>query len=372
MSAMRMKTTLSTLVIFLAGQATAQAPPDTDWSGIVPKLSFILDVAGAYYTSDPHEGGEHDPEGTGFTLQQLEMHATSRVDRIFKLDLNVVFGHGGVEIEEAVASTLDLPGGLQFRLGQFLTRFGRLNATHPHTLAFADQSLLRSHFFGGEGSLGLGGEASWVPGLPWHLELVASINNATGECCARRFYGDAEQEIDGLEDFLYTVAIKQGFELHDDWSLRFGLSGQFGPNATAEGNRTEIYGADLELRFSPYEAALQTLALRAEGMFRTGQVQGGRDQDFGVHVEVVTDLTLQWQVGGRYEYLSGLLDAPETSVEDAERHRASLQLTYSPSHFSRIRLQGNHDRSSFAGTDPIWAGILSVEFAIGAHRAHAF
>ena len=54
------------------------------------------------------------------------------VDPYFRFDSNLVFSQFGVEIEEAYATTLDLPANLQVRAGQFLTRFGRINATHPH------------------------------------------------------------------------------------------------------------------------------------------------------------------------------------------------------------------------------------------------
>lgn len=356
-----------------ATTALQPAPSKSVWAGLIPQMSFILDVAGAYYTSEPHDGGGHDPSGTGFTFQQLELHARSNVDHVFSLDINMVFSPFGVEVEEAVASTLGLPGGLQFRLGQFLTRFGRMNPTHPHAWAFVDQSLLRTTFFGSEGSRGLGGEASWLTGLPWYVELSAAMTEAGGECCARSFYGGADVEIDGVEDFLYTLALKQFFDLNDDWSLSFGLSAQFGPNASGRDSRTEIYGADLYLRFRPVAStARRAVSLAVESMFRTQQVPNDVRQDIGVHAELVADLTQQWQIGGRYEYLSGILDAPSTSVDDSERHRGSLQVTYFPSHFSRLRLQGNHDRSAAPGVDAIWAGILSVEFTIGAHGGHAF
>ena len=46
-------------------------------------------------------------------------------------------------------------------------------------------------------------------------------------------------------------------------------------------------------------------------------------------------------------------------------------LTFWPSEFSRLRLQGSSDIPGWR-PDPIWAVFLASEFAIGAHGAHKF
>lgn len=102
-------------------------------------LSFILDVAAAAFTSkEPLQLGGHDPTGNGFNFQQLEMSVNTAVDPYFRFNSNIVFSQFGVEVEEAYATTSDLPANLQVRVGQFLTRYGRLNPTHPHTWDFVD------------------------------------------------------------------------------------------------------------------------------------------------------------------------------------------------------------------------------------------
>ena len=115
-----------------------------------PDISFITDVAAAYFSADdPLMGGGHDPTKTGFNLQQLELYVSGAVDPYFRFDANLVFSQFGVEIEEVYATTLALPWNLQLRAGQFLTRFGRINNSHPHTWNFVDQMLVMGKFFGG-------------------------------------------------------------------------------------------------------------------------------------------------------------------------------------------------------------------------------
>jgi hypothetical protein len=196
-------------------------------------LSFVLDVALAAFTSkEPLQGGDHDPTSNGFTFQQLEMSVRSVVDPYLRFDSNIVFRPDGVEIEEAYVTTLDLPANLQVRAGQFLTRFGRLNNTHPHAWDFVDQPFAFSRVFGGEGNRGLGLEASWLTPLPWYAELVGSVTDARGEGTARSFLGGSADRIASPLDFQFTGALKQFFPLSDDLSLMWGLSSATGPNAT--------------------------------------------------------------------------------------------------------------------------------------------
>lgn len=341
--------------------------------GLIPDISLVLDVAGAYFSEDPLQLGAHDPRRTGVTLQQLELNVTSSVDHIFKMEANIVFAEFGVEIEEAYATSLGIPWGFQVRAGLFLTRFGRMNPTHPHSWSFVDQPLVNGKLFGGEGSRALGGELSWLAPLPWFLELSASLSEAAGDCCARSFYGAEDLGVDGASDLLYTVNLKQFFPIGDDWSIYWGLSGQFGPNPTGKDNRTEIYGSDLYVRYRPVDSPNRfALSLTVEGMFRSRQVPGDVLQDWGMYTMLVSTLTREWELGARYGYVSGVSDDPLDPGQDEPRHRASLQVTYYPSHFSRLRLQGSYDRPEWDGGKDIWAAILALEFTIGAHGDHAF
>jgi hypothetical protein len=130
-----------------SGGAPASAPDSggaesSGSSGVYsfnPDLSFIFDMAAAAFSDEDHlQTGGHDPTRTGFNLQQLELAVGAAVDPYFRFDSNIVLTLEEIEIEEAYGTTLDLPGGLQARLGQFLTRFGRLNPTHPHTWCGSD------------------------------------------------------------------------------------------------------------------------------------------------------------------------------------------------------------------------------------------
>ena len=343
-----------------------------------PDLSLILDIALAGFSDEePPVTGGHDPQASGFSLQALELAASASVDPYFRFNANLVFSPEGVEVEEVYATTLALPWNLQLRAGQLLTRFGRINATHLHSWVFSDQVLVLGKFFGGDGNRGLGAELSLLMPLPWHVELIATATNAAGEGTARSFLGGSDLGVKGPGDLQYTVAVKQFFALGDNWSLAWGLSGAFGPNATERGNRTEIYGTDLYLKYRPITHGSYTVvSLDAEWMFRRRQVARhrlGPDDvlgDHGFYAYLFWRFARRWGIAGRYEYVSGVEEDPLDPEWTSLRQRASGNITFWPTEFSRVRLQYDYDRPAWR--DPVHALFLAMEIAVGAHGAHAF
>lgn len=352
--------------------AATPAPAGASATTVSMDIAFILDVAGAWFSEESLQVGAHDPRVTGFNFQQLEMSLGASVDPYFRFDANLVFAPFGVEVEEAYASTLALPGNLKLRAGQFLTRMGRLNATHPHSWSFLDQPIVNGKFFGGEGSRGLGVELSWLTPLPWYVDVIGAATMADGECCARSFYGGDNLGVDSPEDLLYTARVEQFFPLGESLSLLWGLSAQFGPNASGQQNRSEIYGSDLYLRYRPLASTSRTtVSLQLEGLFRSRQVPDDVLQDAGGRAELVWGITPRWETGARYEFTSGVEDDPLDPDWTSERQRIAVQGTFYPSHFSRLRLQPSIDLPAWRD-DPIYAVMLGLEVLVGAHGAHAF
>lgn len=338
-----------------------------------PDLSLILDVAAAGFRGQPRQLGAHDPSRTGFNLQQLELSASSSVDPYFTFEANIVFAQFGVEVEEAFARTSALPWNLQARAGQFLTPFGRLNPTHPHSWMMLDQALVNAKFFGAEGSRGLGAQAGWLAPLPWFLELSAAVTMADGACCARSFWGAQSPGVSRPRDLLLTTRLEQFFALTDALSLLAGASAQFGPNPTGARNRTEIYGGDLYLRFRPLQnnPNRRALSVQVEAMQRRRQVPGDVLVDQGFYAHILAELSALYEVGARYERVSGMPDDPLDPEWTGARQRLSLQGTYRPSHFSRLRLQGMWDRVAWDDVDTFGL-MLGLEVLVGPHGAHDF
>jgi hypothetical protein len=379
---------LSDIEAALAADEAAEAgTPAPAGAGSAPgtpmnlDIALVLDVAAAYFSeSDPLQSGAHDPVKNGFNLQQLELSLGSVVDPYFRVDANLVFSLFGVELEEAYGTTLDLPFGLQARAGQFLTRFGRINASHPHAWNFVDQPFAIGRVFGAEASRGLGLELSYLAPLPWYAEFVVSSTDAAGEGTARSFFGANDLGVKSPSDLLYVAALKQFFPLlSDDWSLFFGLSGAFGPNSSGRDNRTDVFGSDLYLKFRPITCQSPVVvALTSEWLYRRRQVPDAVLADVSSYSELFYRFVERWAVAARYEYGSPSYSASgDPSVVDPvdpnftqDRHRVAANVTFYPTEFSRIRLQGSRDVPGWRPA--VWASFLALELVAGAHGAHAF
>jgi len=169
-----------------------------------------------------------------------------------------------------------------------------------------------------------------------------------------------------------TGALKQGGDLSPDVSLLGGVSVQTGPNATGNGNRTAIVGADLTLRYKPTESARRAaLTWQSEAALRARQVPDDNLRDVAVYSQLVWSINQRWEAGARYELVGGVDDDPLDPEWADARTRVSAQATFYPSHFSRIRLQTKYDLPAPSAT-PIYGVMLATEFMIGAHGAHAY
>lgn len=346
-----------------AETARAAATPSAAVQSMNPDVGLVLDVALGAFSDDPLQVGEHDPDENGFKLQQLEMVLGSNIDPFFRLDAFLVFSVEGVEVEEAFATTLELPGNLQMRAGKFFTRFGRQNPTHPHAWSFVDKPLVLGKFFGPEASGGPGLEASWLAPLPWYVELVASSNQPESE-------EEDGAGPEGAGDLMYTAALKQFFPFGASWSLSWGLSGNTAP--IGGDGRVLVGGTDVYLRWRPVDSAeREAISIQIEALWRRLDVSGPESTDWGGYGQLVWDANAAWQMGARYERVTGVDGDPTNPDWTDSRQRASLQTTYRPSHFSRIRVQGNYDRPEWRA-EPIWAGLLQLEVVAGVHGAHSF
>lgn len=365
-----------------AGEKPPQIPEETRKAtgpalAIQPELSILGGLALAAFSEDEnHQTGAHDPSENGFNLLGLELAFGAAVDPYLRFDGNLVFSLFGVELEEAYATTLDLPFRLQARFGQMLTRFGRINASHPHSWDFVDQPFAIGRVFGAEGSRGLGVEVSYLTPLPWYVELVLSVTEAAGEANARSFFGAEDLGVKSPLDLLYTGAIKQFFPLSEDWSLLLGLSGAFGPNSTGRDNRTDVYGADLFLKYRPVGRATSSYAaLQSEWLYRRRQVPEDVLSDFSGYTQVVYRFTERWSAAVRYELGSRTRGQGDRVVDpldpewDRARTRIAANITHHPTEFSRFRLQGSRDAGF---EDPVWALFCTADVMIGAHGAHEF
>ncbi|HEY0705599.1 MAG TPA: zinc-regulated TonB-dependent outer membrane receptor, partial [Polyangia bacterium] len=231
----------------------------------------------------------------------------------------------------------------------------------------------------GEGNRGAGAEISYLTPLPWYVELIASATDAAGAATARSFWGEQDLGVSGPRDLQYTLALRQFFPLSDDLSLLWGVSSAFGPNPTGHHNRSEVFGTDLYLKYRPLASReFMTIALQAEGLLRRRQIPGDALSDGGGYAQALFRFARRWSVAGRYESGTPVRNRAGAVANDyldplwnGHRHRTTTALTFSPTEFSRLRLQASRDATS-APEPAIWSGMLALEVLAGHHGAHPF
>jgi len=370
------------------------------WAQTKPLQRFNPDIslnglfAAGYFSEPEHlQFGAHDPNERGFTLQNLELTLTGVVDPFFRAEGHLIFGFDDgesiVEIEEVHMTTMGLPYGLQVMAGQFFTRFGRKNKQHPHAWQFADQTIINTLMFGGDGLRNLGVQVSALLPLPFYLELIGSVQNSTGET-ALSFLSSSEETFAGRpildqainegNDLLYMGRLKTSFDVNGTIASVVGTSHLFGSNGTGLDTRTQIHGVDFFIKWKPTLAqnGWPFLILQGEAMQRSYQagaalVDGNplsrkTFKTEGYYIQTLYGFKRQWVAGVRY----GSANATDPSdPRTGGRWRISPNLTFYPSEFSKIRLQYNHDQSDDVN-DPIHAVFIQYEFTIGAHAAHTF
>jgi len=384
-------------IMAVASPAIPTAPTTTaSNSGIQIGLFGLFAAGGSSvdnYALESLQGGAHDPRQNGFTVQNVELSIGGTVDPYFDAQVNIIFqidadGETVVELEEAFFITRSLPWGLQVKGGQYFTEFGRQNPQHPHTWDFADQPIVLSRFFGGDGLRSQGVRAAWLMPLGWYSELHFGMQNPRGETVTS-FLNAPGEEIGGhtlidrdarnVDDLLYTARWLNGFDLSDTLSMNLGVSGLWGPNASGTTTDTNIVGADLYLKWQPAytQRGFPFVSWHTEILKRRYEAGDPGDpsretlKDWGLFTQVLWGFKPGWVAGLRWEYVTADGDTAADPLRDT-RKRLSPNLTWYPTEYSKLRLQYNRDWAQHLPgktADSLW---LQAEFSLGRHMAHIF
>jgi hypothetical protein len=407
------------------------------WSAAVgPTNVQLLDVsmdtiiAGGGSTASDDEigelqGGSHDPNRNGFTLQQAELSFMGAVDPYLTGEAHIVASADHIELEEAFLQTTSLPWGLQLEAGYFLTEFGRINPRHSHAWEWVDQPVINTRLFGGEGLRSAGFRLGWLAPLPWYSEFHFGMQNANnGDLTASFNSSEAsggrpavDTATDDFGDLLYLARAYNSWDVAPSVSVAWGLSGLYGPNSTGDDGQTWIYGTDLRLRWRPtgnfrgwpfltWQTEFIKRDYTADWFVAGTETAGGDDghghdhggdededevefsedlpadilRDWGGYTQLLWGLEWGWAAGLRFEYAGGLGDsvidgslAPRsTDPMRADRFRLSPLLVWQPTHFSRLRLQYNYDWSDHFDSPSRHTVWLSGEISYGQHPAHEY
>ena len=405
--------TTDTTPAMMAGSApaapalSAASPGTASATGFNPSISLILGGTYANLSQDPNRyriqgfmpGGEVGPGKRGANLGESELTLSANIDPRFAGQLTFsLTPDDTVSVEEAFFQTHGLSNGLNLKAGRFLSSVGYLNSQHAHTWDFVDAPLAYQAFFGGQYKPD-GAQLRWLAPTETFLELGLEAGRGS------TFPGN-DRNRNGIGSTALFAHL--GDDIGESASYRAGLS--YLRTSAAQRTYADLDGAgnavtnaftgksstvilDGVYKWSPNGNPVQTnFKLQGEYFRRTDRGSLGADASAstaayraaqsGWYLQGVYQFTAGWRAGLRYDRLNSgtpdIANAGGGSVSAADfsqlaaynPRRTSVMLDYSPSEFSRFRLQFAQDRARPEATDK--QIFLQYIMSLGAHGAHTF
>jgi hypothetical protein len=322
----------------LAEGATARIPPVNADN---PALSFVVDAQG---------NSDTEGDGADYALGSGELFISAPIDPFLRgyASINGTTEEG-FDIEEAALVTTALPLDTTAKGGRFFADVGRLSHWHDEQLPFVDRPPSIDRLISGE-SGAEGAELSWLAPLPFFAQITGGSYNSIGN--ERREEPDefgTQPDRRHFSNLTWLARPLTYFDLTETASVELG--GTFAVRPAEE--RRNLYGVDVTFRHQPGTSG-----------FYQGTDLGGEwfwnDEEF-VDVEVDVDPvtgdpilgsgTFHRQAGYAYvesffgrRYSAGLrFDYSEALFAALDLQRTySAFLTWKPSEFHRLRIQGDH------------------------------
>ncbi len=386
-----------------ADSSTAPAEtPQAASNGFNPEISFILQGGYAQLQDLPHRqatgflpNGTPGPATRGFSVDDSELVLAANIDPYFRGYLNAVLNNDTVGVEEAWFQTLALGNGLTIKGGRFRSGIGYQNEQHPHAWDFATNNLMYETLFGeGYGNDGL--QMKWVAPTDLFTQLGAEIGRGSG-------FPGTDRNANGVGS--YALYGHLGGDVGDSHSWRGGVSylstraadragalADFGDTQvnTAFTGDSRTWMADFVWKWAPHgNPNVNNFKFAAElfrreetgnldctgGLCGAGRLGAYQATQTGGYAQAVYQFMPRWRVGYRYDRLNpGSRDFGANNASlprpDFSPSRNSLMADYSPSEFTRLRLQYTRDQSMLGQDENQW--YLQYIYSLGTHGAHTF
>ena len=326
-----------------------------------PDISVIGDFVGHYSS---REGGELDDE---FLFRELELGFSGPIDPYARADVFLgIHRHGGdweLHVEEAYATFLTMPFGLQAKAGVFRAGLGKINTMHLHSVPWVTYPNIVRNYFGEEGLFGTGVGISWLVPNRWdkYIELSYEVfNNDSGTLFAG-------QEAD---DFVHLGHLKTFLDLSPASTLELGASFATAPNDEGHGaNRSMIEGLDVTYKWRPPEKGrYRSLLWQTELLAAQADLIGGQETSWGMYSGLDYQFARRWSVGARYDYSQ----MPTSSSRHEQAYSAFLTFLQSEYLFWRLGYVFTERDFRVGGDDDEHEIFLQMNWGIGPHRAHKY
>jgi hypothetical protein len=386
-------------------QAEVGARPPSSESAFNPALSLIL--AGTYgqFKQDPaipatgFAMAAHTPPEQGFNLGESELGIMANIDPDFRGTATMSLSPaGGVSVENALVESLGLGHGLNFKFGRYFSGLGYLNEQHAHAWDFVDQPLVYRSLWNNQ--LGEDGvQFKWLVPTDTFMEIGAEMAKGRG------FPGTDTPKNGSNAGVLFAHI---GDDIGTDHSWRVGMSlhqthrldavsahvpdliGTVDGVSNSFTGDSKTTGVDFIWKYAP-NGNIKETNLKVQGEYfrrtETGLLtyntaaanitDSYAATQSGWYAQSVVQLMPRWRAGLRYDRLDpGIAQVGTLNTSNVigdygyTPKRITLMVDFSPSEFSRLRVQVAQDESRQGLKDD----QLFVQYlmSLGAHGAHKF
>ncbi len=387
-----------------AEQAAIQASSrPTGENAMNPAVSVILNGIYSNLSQDPNAfringfvptPGEVRPPNRGLSLGESELALAANIDHHFRGTLIAsISPEDSIGVEEGYIQTLSLSYGFTVKAGRFFSGVGYQNQIHAHAWDFTDAPLANKVFLGNQLNED-GVQLKWVAPTETYFDVGVEVGRGrqfpAGPAGGRNKNGVSSgnffAHLGG--DLGTSTAWQTGVSYLSTSPQDRTFADPTGTTNSFTGN-SRLWVLDGILKWAPNQNPTYTnFKLQGEYFRRKedGDLTSGTTAQTGRFASVQSGWYLQgvyqfvpmWRVGYRYDWLDSgttsfstpltAADFPILAAYNPTRH--TVMVDWSPSEFSRVRLQAASDKSR--SDAPEHQVFLQYIVSLGAHGAHKF
>ncbi len=394
-------------LVLLAASSVGAAPANAADGEAAFNPAFSLILGGTYgnlqrdpavpatgFATDQNPGHEQ-----GFNIGESEMGIFANVDPEYRgVATFALAPAGGISVENAFVQSTALGNGVNLKFGRFFSGLGYLNEQHAHAWDFVDQPLAYAVLWNNQ--LGEDGvQLKWLAPTDMFLE----VGGETGK--GRNFPGTDTAKNGSGANVLFVhigddIGIEQSWRAGASWhqTQRIAATSTGVPDLpnTSGGvsdsftGSSQTAGLDFVWKYAP-NGNIRERYWKVQGEYFQRRESGNLTYDTagknitdtyavtktGWYLQTVWQYMPRWRTGLRYDRLDpgsaevGALNAAYVIANYGYTPtRTTWMLDYSPSEFSRFRLQLAQDDSRQGLQDN--QVFIQYIMSMGAHGAHSY
>ena len=374
-----------------------------------PAISLILDGQYSNLQRDPGTyqiggfipGGDVGPGRRSFNLGESELDVAANIDPYFSgFFVLAITPENEASVEEGYVQNTGYIPGVTVKFGRFFSGFGYVNEVHAHAWDFVDLPLVHQAFFGGQ-LQEEGIQARWLAPTPVFLEFGLETGRGAN-------FPGSERDKNGVNAGMIfahlgdDVGISNSYRVGASYRVTHAQDRTYDdenaagiPVTDAVTGESKMWGLDFVWKWAPngntvdrnFKFQAEYLRRKEDGSLAFDTAGANlsdsyRSSQSGWYMQGVYQFMPRWRAGLRYEELDsgstdiGLVNSGALTAGDFPRlarndpKRTTAMIDFSPSEFSRFRLQFARDQARFNEADN--QVFLQYIMSLGTHGAHKF